>query len=67
MLLFQCYAEQFLILRCGIQREKNYLYYLFARKRIDMLLSKADGTLAAEPFLLPDDTSSSNGDDTITT
>jgi exodeoxyribonuclease VII small subunit len=26
-----------------------------AEKRIDMLLSKADGTLEAEPFMLPDD------------
>ena len=38
-----------------------------AEKRIDILLRKADGTLSAEPFILPDETSSSNGEDTTTT
>ena len=33
-----------------------------AEKRIDILLRQADGTLAAEPFLLPDDASGSNGE-----
>jgi exodeoxyribonuclease VII small subunit len=33
-----------------------------AEKRIDILLRKADGTLAAEPFLLHDDPSGSNGE-----
>jgi exodeoxyribonuclease VII small subunit len=33
-----------------------------AEKRIDILLRKADGTLAAEPFLLHDDASGSNGE-----
>lgn len=37
-----------------------------AEKRIDTLISKADGTLAAEPFLLSDDTSNSNGEDADT-
>jgi exodeoxyribonuclease VII small subunit len=34
-----------------------------AEKRIDVLLSKDDGTLTAEPFLLSDETSTSNGED----
>jgi len=34
-----------------------------AEKRIDVLLSKADGTLATEPFVLPDDSSSQPGDE----
>ena len=38
-----------------------------AEKRIDILLSKADGTLAAEPFTLHDESSSSNGDNSPTT
>jgi exodeoxyribonuclease VII small subunit len=38
-----------------------------AEKRIDILLSKTDGTLAAEPFLLPDETSGSNEEDTTPT
>jgi exodeoxyribonuclease VII small subunit len=29
-----------------------------AEKRIDILLTKADGTLVTEPFILPDDPSS---------
>jgi hypothetical protein len=33
-----------------------------AEKRIDILLRKADGTLAAEPFLLHDDPAGSNGE-----
>jgi exodeoxyribonuclease VII small subunit len=33
-----------------------------AEKRIDILLRKADGTLAAEPFVLHDDPSGSNGE-----
>jgi exodeoxyribonuclease VII small subunit len=33
-----------------------------AEKRIDILLRKADGTLATEPFLLHDDPSGSNGE-----
>ncbi len=32
-----------------------------AEKRIDVLLTKADGTLTTEPFILPDDTSSQPG------
>ena len=35
-----------------------------AEKRIDILLTKADGTLEAEPFILPDDTTTHNGEDT---
>lgn len=34
-----------------------------AEKRIDILLSTADGTLEAEPFVLSDDAPSYNGDD----
>jgi exodeoxyribonuclease VII small subunit len=33
-----------------------------AEKRIDILQTKADGTLAAEPFVLPDETSGTNGE-----
>jgi exodeoxyribonuclease VII small subunit len=33
-----------------------------AEKRIDILQTKADGTLAAEPFVLQDDSPSSNGE-----
>lgn len=35
-----------------------------AEKRIDILQSKADGTLEAEPFALRDDPSHSNGEPT---
>jgi exodeoxyribonuclease VII small subunit len=35
-----------------------------AEKRIDILLTKADGTLEAEPFILSDDTATHNGEDT---
>ena len=35
-----------------------------AEKRIDILQTKADGTLAAEPFVLQDDSPSSNGETT---
>jgi exodeoxyribonuclease VII small subunit len=38
-----------------------------AEKRIDILLSKTDGTLAAEPFMLPDETSGSNEEGTTPT
>jgi exodeoxyribonuclease VII small subunit len=38
-----------------------------ADKRIDILRSKADGTLAAEPFTLHDESSGSNGDNSPTT
>lgn len=38
-----------------------------AEKRIDILLRKADGTLSAEPFLLSDDTSLSNGENADST
>ena len=34
-----------------------------AEKRIDVLLKKADGELASEPFVLPDDGAGGNGDD----
>ena len=34
-----------------------------AEKRIDILLRKADGSLAAEPFVLSDEPSGSNGED----
>lgn len=34
-----------------------------AEKRIDILLSTADGTLEAEPFVLSEDAPSYNGDD----
>ncbi len=34
-----------------------------AEKRIDVLLTKADGTLAAEPFTLPDEASGPSGED----
>jgi exodeoxyribonuclease VII small subunit len=34
-----------------------------AEKRIDVLLTKADGTLATEPFVLPDDPSSQSEDE----
>jgi exodeoxyribonuclease VII small subunit len=34
-----------------------------AEKRIDVLLTKADGTLATEPFILPDDPSSQPGEE----
>ncbi len=37
-----------------------------AEKRIDVLLTKADGTLAAEPFLLPDDAPSHHGEEHLT-
>jgi exodeoxyribonuclease VII small subunit len=37
-----------------------------AEKRIDILLRKADGTLAAEPFLLHDDTAGSDGEEADT-
>ena len=37
-----------------------------AEKRIDILLTKADGTLAAEPFTLSDDNSNSAGEDVTT-
>ena len=33
-----------------------------AEKRIDILLTKADGTLTTEPFTLQDDTSGTNGE-----
>ena len=33
-----------------------------AEKRIDILQTKADGALAAEPFVLHDDSPSSNGE-----
>jgi exodeoxyribonuclease VII small subunit len=38
-----------------------------AEKRIDVLLRKADGELVAEPFVLPDDASGSNGENTAST
>jgi exodeoxyribonuclease VII small subunit len=38
-----------------------------AEKRIDILLSKTDGTLTAEPFVLSDETSGSNGEDATET
>jgi len=34
-----------------------------AEKRIDVLLTKADGTLTTEPFILPDDPSSQPGEE----
>ena len=37
-----------------------------AEKRIDILQTKADGTLAAEPFVLRDESSISNGETTPT-
>ena len=37
-----------------------------AEKRIDILLTKADGTLTAEPFTLSDDNSNSAGEDVTT-
>jgi hypothetical protein len=33
-----------------------------AEKRIDILQTKSDGTLAAEPFVLHDEPSNSNGE-----
>ena len=38
-----------------------------AEKRIDVLLSKADGVLEAEPFILPEDASGSNSENTTST
>jgi exodeoxyribonuclease VII small subunit len=35
-----------------------------AEKRIDILLTRADGTLAAEPFVLRDESPGNNGDNT---
>ena len=37
-----------------------------AEKRIDLLQTKADGTLAAEPFVLHDESTNSNGETTPT-
>ena len=37
-----------------------------AEKRIDILLTRADGTLEAEPFILSDDTSNAAGEDAAT-
>ena len=37
-----------------------------AEKRIDVLLTKADGPLAAEPFILPDDAPSRHGEEPLT-
>ena len=37
-----------------------------AEKRIDILQTKADGTLAAEPFVLHDEPSNSNGETNAT-
>ncbi len=37
-----------------------------AEKRIDVLLTKADGTLAAEPFTPPDDAPSHHGEEHLT-
>ena len=37
-----------------------------AEKRIDILLTQADGTLAAEPFMLSDEPSNQAGDDAAT-
>jgi exodeoxyribonuclease VII small subunit len=37
-----------------------------AEKRIDILLTKTDGTLEAEPFFLPEDTTSTDGEDSAT-
>ncbi len=34
-----------------------------AEKRIDILLTKADGTLDTEPFVVPDDASAQAGED----
>ena len=34
-----------------------------AEKRIDILLTQADGTLSAEPFVLSDEPSNQSGDD----
>ena len=38
-----------------------------AEKRIDVLLTKADGELASESFILPEDASGSNGGNTTST
>jgi exodeoxyribonuclease VII small subunit len=38
-----------------------------AEKRIDVLLTKADGTLVAEPFVLPDDPPSQPEDEMSST
>lgn len=38
-----------------------------AEKRIDILVTKADGTLEVEPFILPDDVTTTNGEDNPTT
>lgn len=37
-----------------------------AEKRIDILLTQADGSLAAEPFVLSDEPSNQTGDDAAT-
>jgi exodeoxyribonuclease VII small subunit len=37
-----------------------------AEKRIDILLTQADGTLAAEPFALSDEPSNQTGEDAAT-
>jgi exodeoxyribonuclease VII small subunit len=38
-----------------------------AEKRIDILLTRADGTLAAEPFVLHDETTGNHGDNSNAT
>jgi hypothetical protein len=37
-----------------------------AEKRIDILLTQADGTLAVEPFVLSDEPSNQTGEDAAT-
>ena len=56
----QFYEEGVNLYRCCNQQLQG------AEKRIDILQTKADGTLAAEPFVLRDEPSNSNGETNAT-